>query len=356
VLDSAGSEDELLEMARSLASDFGVDPKRVSVRTVPVSRADAMQSYSQLRDLLSKVDNLVATISFDAPTATFHLSVPSSEALVDRPDLASAASVANVEAFVRDFDSEVATSVSVGTTDAIPESMTCDPDAAGWMEAGRAFRFNVDSHTHGCNPGGETAFCTTNFAVTRFGNQGVLTASHCNGYGELRSEWATIMYANEDNDFVATRPYVSTTSRNQWADVQMNREVYAAATLRNKVYLYDQNWVTITSFVHEHPNGTSVCLKGARTAMELASHFDGYMCGSITNNVSAPNWWQNPFAWAEVNLDWHPNARRGDSGGPVYSQHIARGILTDGIQGTGTIWYNKIAFALDQLDATLVTD
>ncbi len=117
---------------------------------MPVSRAVAIEEYKRLHERLATVDNLEGVVSFDNPTGTFQLLVPSPAAIDQRPELGSAATVADVEAAIAGVRSEVTSSITVGLTDEVPEDMACQRVASGWIEGGRTMLLVQDDTTCEC--------------------------------------------------------------------------------------------------------------------------------------------------------------------------------------------------------------
>lgn len=327
----------------------GVDVSRVSVVEITMSRAEYLAASKSLHETLTGDVGEVGRVAFDSFSGVFTVLVPTEDLIA-----ATQQAVAGLPfEVVVELDAEP------------PEPVACDPPVIGWLEGGRLLRMHSQSNTYECG-GNAWDNCTTGFSVTRGGWQGVLTAGHCGrGFDNWStSYWSTIMYADGITDFAAVKAYYELSPTNQYADAEMHREVYDSSLLRGYVYLYGQTWRPVERFVHEHPNGTWVCMKGGKTALSR-THQEAWMCGPIVNNADAVQAGKHELAWASVDLSINPWARKGDSGGPVMSRYAttARGLLTDALRTEQDpftlepvgyrVYYNKIGFVLAQMDATL---
>lgn len=230
----------------------------------------------------------------------------------------------------------------------------------GWLDGGRLYEImdeDTPNTTRDCG-GTFNSYCTTGFAVTRTGKQGILTAGHCGSAGGWTSgEWGVSMWANNYAEFTATRWYVNQTNIT-YADAQVRREVWGSSTLKNHVYRYTSggtnHFQTISGLTYSHPSGTYICNKGGYSSL-IVGHYLAYNCGYITGAVdpdgSGPH---SIIAFSRVDVTWHGPVRGGDSGGPVWAGSTAYGILTGFFNGYDYV-YNEVAYALSYTGATLYT-
>ncbi len=315
----------------------GFDPARVEFRQVPLALAGIEEAVDALTERLVRHGPFPGVVRFDTVTATVEIEV---QADYDSGPL-------------RDSLEGLPVDVEYRFSEGAPELLACSPPVSGYLEAGRLFEMRTSSSECAA----PTGLCTSGFAATISGNQGVFTAGHCPG--SHSSHYASIMYADGTNELTSTRFHSQ--AWNVCCDAQFERELYSSSILRAKVYLSGQNWQSVTGFVNEHPNQTWLCMKGRNTAA-IHSHAVAQACGRIVDNVSAPEGSviHSAVSFAEVELEVN-HIHGGDSGGPVYSSGTARGLINSGIpvephDGVVHMWYNKIGYVLSELGASLATE
>lgn len=327
-------------VAKAEAS-LGVASERILFEEVPYSSAE-LEAFAREWGNLVEIPEEDGTMTvLDARRGVITVEVP-------EINQARAIELAQlIEPQIKGF----ALPVEISYTDEYALPAACDPPVIGWLEGGRRMYMRTSSLE--CGAG---AICSAGFSATLDGKQGVITSAHCTG--EATDDYASILWANNTEEFNSTRFYRE--RNNDDADAQFNREVYASSVLRAKVYLFGQTWQSITGWVWQNPVGLWVCVKGGNTAYH-DGHSAAFACGTIVDNTVSPGG-RNPLAFAKVHL-WAGSVRGGDSGSPVfvYSTGTAKGILMGIYGGVGTVtspdfYYNKIGSALSQLGATLATE
>jgi streptogrisin C len=186
-------------------------------------------------------------------------------------------------------------------------------------------------------PGSATPWCTAGFIVRSKSDQKpyILTAGHCGN-----RIWSTHLGNGDRRDIGQTHSLRD----NSEGDFQIISIANPAAwQLRAWVYVSSSPDTTVDPDYFIASDGSSlvgmrVCKTGKGTLSD---------CGTVLAlNSTAP--WGLRHA-AKTNYC----ARGGDSGGPVYSDHVARGIHIGGVEGCGDHWYQGVQAAEETLNVNI---
>lgn len=177
--------------------------------------------------------------------------------------------------------------------------------------------------------------CTAGYSVSKSGTRGVLTAGHCSSSESIYGISLTLMgkaYAGSNDE--------------QW--------MYSASfSFANKALDFAPDWRRITSrtFRANQPIGSWVCKYGKVTA---------YGCGTITQTNRAPGYIPNvqpTYVYVTHSVGYPFLCKGGDSGGPVYLNNSAWGII-EGYNSTSTwadLVYTQTNYVEGGLGVTIVT-
>jgi hypothetical protein len=227
----------------------------------------------------------------------------------------------------------------------------CTHGTGGWLEGGRHLFFTTDFEEHfdtsdGCTE--DQSFCTSGFAGTVDGYEGIVTAGHCMDEFSMLYRNVTLMYANATELFVSLRVYKEDCCSDD--DVGLAREVYGSAEPRGRIYLGPSfGWRNITNLLDAPaPLSATRCIKSA-SGSDIGTppnHDLGYKCGSV--NTSSYCYLEIWCRYTKVfNSAWGDFPRGGSSGGPWFYLGGAAGIHKDSFTDEG-FYYRldraKIAF------------